>query len=101
MPMPEASGGFTLQRVLLGYSLTDPAMPAGYATRLVPLGPAWAAALGLSPEEQDAPQTTALPDLVNEGADYKAPTRRRCSRATATASSSTTEATRARPRFEC
>lgn len=46
-------------------------MPAGYATKLVPLGRAWAAALGLSSEEQAAPQTTALPDLVNEGADYQ------------------------------
>jgi poly(3-hydroxybutyrate) depolymerase len=69
--MPQADGGFTLRRVLVGYSLTDPGMRAGYATQLVPLGRAWAAALGLSSEEQDAPLTTALPDLVNEGVDYQ------------------------------
>ena len=68
--MPAANGGFALRRVLLGYSLTDPAMAADYATQLAPLGPAWAAALGLSPAEQQAPRTSALPDLVKEGADY-------------------------------
>lgn len=71
VPMPTASAGFALRRVLLGYSLNDPGMSAGYATLLAPLGPAWAAALGLSAEEQTAPRTTALPDLVKEGADYQ------------------------------
>ena len=69
--MPPSDGGFGLRRVLVAYSLTDPGMAAGYATQLVPLGPAWAAALGLSPEEQSAPSTTALPDLVKEGANYR------------------------------
>jgi len=67
VPMPAASAGFTLQRVFLGYSLTDPGMSAGYATQLAPLGPAWAAALGFP----NVPQTSALPDLVKEGADYR------------------------------
>jgi len=71
VPMPAASSGFALRRVLLGYSLTDPGISAGYAAQLAPLGPAWAAAVGLSPAEQSAPQTTALPDLVKEGADYR------------------------------
>jgi poly(3-hydroxybutyrate) depolymerase len=71
VPMPAASAGFALRRVLLGYSLTDPGMTAGYAKLLAPLGPAWAAALRLSSEEQNAPRTTALPDLVKEGADYQ------------------------------
>jgi polyhydroxybutyrate depolymerase len=70
VPMPPASAGFALRRVLLAYSLTDPAMPAGYATQLAPLGSAWAAALGLSPEQQ-TPRTSALPDRVKEGADYR------------------------------
>ena len=65
--MPAVNGGFSLQRVLLGYSLTDPGMTAGYATQLAPLGSAWAAALGLSPD----PRTSAVPDLVKEGADYQ------------------------------
>jgi poly(3-hydroxybutyrate) depolymerase len=69
--MPAASGGFALRRVLLGYSFTDPAMTAGYASQLAPLGLAWAAALGLSAEEQNAPRTSALPDVVKEGADYR------------------------------
>ncbi|HKO46473.1 MAG TPA: hypothetical protein VJV79_02040 [Polyangiaceae bacterium] len=69
--MPAASRGFALRRVLLGYSLTDPGMPAGYAEQLAPLGPAWAAALGFSSAEQSAPRTSALPDRVNEGADYR------------------------------
>jgi poly(3-hydroxybutyrate) depolymerase len=71
VPMPPANGGFGLRRVLLGYSLTDPGMPAGYATLLAPLGPAWAAALGLSLEQQSAPRMSALPDRVHEGADYR------------------------------
>jgi len=71
VPMPAASGGFALRRVLLGYSFTDPAMTAGYASQLAPLGLAWAAALGLSAEEQNAPRTSALPDVVKEGADYR------------------------------
>jgi len=65
--MPTAKGNSTLQRVLLGYSLTDPGMIAGYATQLAPLGPAWAAALGLS----SYPRTSTLPDRVKEGADYR------------------------------
>ena len=69
--MPAASAGFALRRVLLGYSLTDPGMPAGYASQLAPLGPAWAAALGLSAKEQGTPLTSALPDRVKEGADYR------------------------------
>jgi polyhydroxybutyrate depolymerase len=71
VPMPDARGGFALRRVLLGYSLTDPGMTAGYASKLAPLGLAWAAALGLSQEEQNAPRTSALPDRVKEGADYR------------------------------
>jgi len=71
VPMPTADGGFGLRRVLLGYSLTDPGMTAGYATLLAPLGPAWAAALGLSSAEQNAPRTSTLPDRVKEGADYR------------------------------
>ncbi len=67
VPLPDASAEFSLRRVLLGYSLTDPGMSAGYANQLVPLGPAWAAALGLSP----VAQTRALPDLIKEGADYQ------------------------------
>lgn len=67
VPMPAANAGFTLERVLLGYSLTDPGMAPGYATLLAPLGPAWATALGLSPE----PRTSALPDVVKEGANYQ------------------------------
>jgi polyhydroxybutyrate depolymerase len=67
VPMPPANGGFALRRVLLGYSLTDPGMSAGYATQLAPLGPAWAAALGLGAN----PRTSALPDVVKEGADYQ------------------------------
>ncbi|HYQ02330.1 MAG TPA: hypothetical protein VER96_26840 [Polyangiaceae bacterium] len=65
--MPATNAGFTLRRVLLGYSLTDPGMTPGYATQLTPLGPAWAAALGLSPD----PRTSAVPDVVKEGADYR------------------------------
>lgn len=64
--MPAAGAGFSLRRVLVGYSLTDPGMVAGYASQLAPLGPAWAAALGLG-----APRTSALADLVREGADYR------------------------------
>lgn len=71
VPMPDPSTGFALRRVLLGYSLADPAMSEGYATLLAPLGAAWAAALGLSPAERAAPRASALPDLVNEGADYR------------------------------
>jgi len=59
--VPAASAGFGLRRVLLGYSLTDPDLPAGYAAQLTPLGPAWAAALGLSSEEQNAPRTALCP----------------------------------------
>lgn len=69
--VPPVAGGYALRRVLLAYSVTDPGLPPGYATQLAPLGRAWAAALGLSRREQDAPQTTALPDLVQEGADYQ------------------------------
>ncbi|HYQ27887.1 MAG TPA: hypothetical protein VER04_11735 [Polyangiaceae bacterium] len=65
--MPAVNGGFTLRRVLLGYSLTDPGLPAGYPAQLTPLGPAWAAALGLSATAK----TMALPNLVKEGADYR------------------------------
>lgn len=65
--MPSANRGSSLRRVLLGYSLTDPGMTAGYATQLAPLGPAWAVALGLSPE----PRASALPNLVKEGAGYQ------------------------------
>lgn len=67
VPMPAANGGFALRRVLLGYSLTDPGMAPGYATLLAPLGPAWAAALGLN----TTPRTSTLPDRVKEGADYQ------------------------------
>ncbi|MEO6602829.1 MAG: PHB depolymerase family esterase [Polyangiaceae bacterium] len=69
--MPPTSGGFLLRRVLLGYSLTDPGLPAGSAAQLAPLGMAWAKALGLSPEEQNSPQRVALPNVVKEGADYQ------------------------------
>jgi poly(3-hydroxybutyrate) depolymerase len=69
--MPTADSGFALRRVLLGYSLNDPGLPAGYAAQLAPLGLAWARALGLSLEEQNAPRTSALPDLHKEGADYR------------------------------
>jgi poly(3-hydroxybutyrate) depolymerase len=71
VPMPPASGGFTLKRVLLAYSVTDPGLPAGYDVALAKLGPAWAAALALSSEEQRAPQTHSLPDRVSEGVNYQ------------------------------
>jgi polyhydroxybutyrate depolymerase len=64
--MPPANGGFALRRVLVGYSIQDPRMPAGYSELLAPLGPAWAAALGLG----SGAQTSTFPDLVTEGADY-------------------------------
>jgi len=67
VPMPTANGGFALRRVLLGYSVTDPGMTAGYATQLAPLGAAWARALGLNPD----PRTSILPDVVKEGAHYQ------------------------------
>jgi poly(3-hydroxybutyrate) depolymerase len=71
VPIPKASGGSGIRRVLLGYSVADPAMTPGYATQLAPLGPAWAAAVGLSLAEQNAPLTSSLPDRVKEGADYR------------------------------
>ena len=66
VPLPPAQGGFTLQRVLVAYSETDPGMEAGYAGQLAKLGPAWAAALGLG-----APRATTLPNTVKEGAGYR------------------------------
>ena len=66
-----ADGAFTFRRVLLGYSLSDPGLPAGYETQLAPLGLAWAKALGLSSAEQDSPKQISLPDTVKEGEDYQ------------------------------
>jgi hypothetical protein len=51
--------------------LTDPGLPAGYATTtLRALVDGWAAALGFSPAAIAAPARTALPDPVREGASY-------------------------------
>jgi len=69
--LPPSSGALPLRRVLLGYSLTDPGLPAGIESQLAPLGLAWARALGLSLDEQNSPHKMTLPDLVKEGADYQ------------------------------
>jgi hypothetical protein len=69
MPLPPAQGGFTLQRVLVAYSDTDPGMEAGYAEQLAKLGAAWAAALNLA--EAGAPLVTPLPNTVKEGSGYR------------------------------
>src|SRR5262249_54079976 len=65
---PESLAGARLQRVMLAYSLADPALPPSYASEvLVPLARAWARALGVSDRDIAAPGETALPDLVKEG----------------------------------
>ncbi|HEX2871681.1 MAG TPA: PHB depolymerase family esterase [Polyangiaceae bacterium] len=69
--LPPARAGFTLQRVLVAYSETDPGMEAGYPEQLATLGPAWAAALRLSADAQRSPRATALPNAVKEGAGYR------------------------------
>ncbi len=68
---PVAAPASIIRRVLLTYSLTDPGMPAGYPSKLVPLGAAWAQAIGLHGSDLDAPTTKLLPDVVKEGANYQ------------------------------
>jgi poly(3-hydroxybutyrate) depolymerase len=68
--IPVATGAFALKRVLLGFAIGDPGLPAGYDAQLAPVGSAWAAAMGLSQTDQRSPQTIVLPNRVDEGADY-------------------------------
>jgi len=68
--LPVSAPGATIRRVLLAYSIGDPGLPAGYPSELVPLGPAWAEAIGLQAANVDAPADTLLPDVVNEGQGY-------------------------------
>lgn len=71
VPLPLAQAGFTLQRVLVAYSESDPAMEDGYPAQLAKLGPAWAAALNLGAEAQRSPRATTLPNTVKEGTGYR------------------------------
>lgn len=69
-PLPVATPGSTIQRVLLSYTPGDPGMPPGFPPLLAPTGPAWAQAIGVPAEEVAAPIDTALPDVVKEGDGY-------------------------------
>lgn len=69
-PLPVATAGSTIRRVLLAYSLGDPGLPPGLPAQLVPLGPAWAQAIGVPADDVAAPIETALPDVVKEGDGY-------------------------------
>jgi poly(3-hydroxybutyrate) depolymerase len=60
-----------LQRVLFAYSKGDPGLPDGYHETLATLAAHWAAAMGVPAAVIGAPQTTALPDLVTEGDEYR------------------------------
>lgn len=68
--LPTSTPDSIIKRVLLAYSLADPGLPAGFPPELVPLGPAWARAIGVPASAVDAPTEIELPDLVQEGRGY-------------------------------
>jgi poly(3-hydroxybutyrate) depolymerase len=59
-----------VSRVIFGLSSEDPGLPDGYRNVLSALPSQWAAAAGLPQAVIDSPVVTALPNTVNEGADY-------------------------------
>lgn len=68
-PVPPLScSGIT--RILFGMSSKDPGLPEGYGDVLSALPSEWAAAAGLPQDVIDSPVVTALPNTVNEGANY-------------------------------
>jgi poly(3-hydroxybutyrate) depolymerase len=68
-PVPPLSC-FGVSRVIFGLSSEDPGLPDGYRNVLSALPSEWAAAAGLPQAVIDSPVVTALPNTVNEGADY-------------------------------
>jgi poly(3-hydroxybutyrate) depolymerase len=68
-PVPSLSCS-GVSRILFGIASNDPGLPDGYGDVLSALPSEWAAAAGLPQEVIDAPIVTALPNTVNEGADY-------------------------------
>jgi poly(3-hydroxybutyrate) depolymerase len=59
-----------ISRILFGMSSEDPGLPEDYGAVLSALPSQWAKAAGLPQEVIDAPVVTALPNTVNEGANY-------------------------------
>jgi poly(3-hydroxybutyrate) depolymerase len=68
-PVPPLSCTDT-SRILFGIASEDPGLPVDYRNVLSALPAEWAKAAGLPQAVIDAPVVTALPNTVNEGADY-------------------------------
>jgi poly(3-hydroxybutyrate) depolymerase len=63
-------GGTGLRRVIFGYAPGDPGVPEDYNELFSQVPAMWGAAMGLSQQVLESPVVTALPDAVDEGADY-------------------------------
>jgi poly(3-hydroxybutyrate) depolymerase len=69
-PVPDLTHT-SLRRVLLGYTIGDPAMPPGYHETMARESTQWAKALGIPDAVLAAPHKRQLPDAAVEGNDYR------------------------------